>query len=160
VCAFAWQVFLDRIPSRVNLALRGVIKPPESKACVFCQRSDESTTHLLLHCSFTSSVWYAVFSWLGVASILPPDLSTGFAVMADMGGSKRRKSALLLLWQVTIWVIWRFRNDRLFNNKDVSAIEVVDSIKQLAWRWYLGRIAKQPCLLYEWLQEPWYCMGL
>jgi hypothetical protein len=24
----------------------------------------------------------------------------------------------------------------------------------------LGRIAKQPCLLYEWLQEPWYCMGL
>jgi hypothetical protein len=160
VCAFAWQVFLDRIPSRVNLAFRGVIKPPESKACILCQRSDESTTHLLLHCSFASSVWYALFSWLGFSFILPPDLSIGFASMAGLGGSKRRKTALLLLWQVTIWVIWRTRNDRLFNNKEASVIDVVDSIKHLTWRWYLGRIAKQPCLLYEWLQEPLYCMGL
>jgi hypothetical protein len=160
VCAFAWQVFLDRIPSRVNLAFRGVIKPPESKACILCQRTDESTTHLLLHCSFASSVWYALFSWLGFSFILPPDLSIGFASMAGLGGSKRRKTALLLLWQVTIWVIWRTRNDRLFNNKEASVIDVVDSIKHLTWRWYLGRIAKQPCLLYEWLQEPLYCMGL
>jgi hypothetical protein len=160
VSAFSWQAFLDRIPSRVNLALRGVIKPPESKACVLCQRTDESTKHLLLHCNFASAVWYELFSWLGFSFILPPDLSIAFASMAGMGGSKRRKKALLLLWQVSIWVIWRTRNDRLFKNKEASVLGVVDCIKQLAWRWYLGRIAKQPCLLYEWLQEPWYCMGL
>ncbi|KAK2400342.1 hypothetical protein QL285_050052 [Trifolium repens] len=160
VCAFTWQAFLDRIPSRVNLSCRGVIKPPESKACILCQGEDESTQHLLLHCNFASSVWYAVFNWLGLSYILPPNLSIAFASMAAMGGSKRRKKGLSMLWQVALWVIWRTRNDRWFKNKEATVLEVVDSIKHLAWRWFLGRIAKQPCLLFEWLQEPWYCMGL
>jgi hypothetical protein len=110
---------------------------------------------------FASCVWYALFSWLGLSFILPPNLSIAFTSMAAMDGSKRRKKGLLVLWQVAIWVIWRTRNDKLmFKNKEATVLEVVNSIKHLAWRWYLGRIAKQPCLLYEWLQEPWYCMGL
>jgi hypothetical protein len=160
VCAFTWQVMLDKIPSRINLSRRGILNPPESKACVICHSVDESAQHLLLHCDFASGVWYALFNWLGVAYISPPNLPIAFASMAGMGVSKRRKKGLLLLWQVALWLLWRTRNDRLFNNKETSVIEVVDSIKHLAWRWYIGRIANQPCLLYEWLKEPLYCMGL
>ncbi|MCI22238.1 F-box family protein, partial [Trifolium medium] len=136
VCAFTWQAILDKIPSRINLSRHGVIKPPESKVCVLCRRVDESSHHLLLHCNFASGVWYAIFNWLGVVYISPPNLSITFASMAGMGDSKRRKKGLLLLWQVVLWSIWRACNDRLFNNIEASVNEVVDSVKHLAWKWY------------------------
>jgi hypothetical protein len=160
VCAFAWQAILDKIPLRFNLSRRGVIKPLESKDCVFCRKVEETSQHLFLHCNFALGVWYAIFNWLGFAYISPPNLLISFASMAGMGVSKRRKKGLLLLWQVVLWSIWRARNDRLFNNKEASVYEVVDSIKHIAWKWYLGRIANHPCLLYEWLMEPWYCLEL
>jgi hypothetical protein len=121
---------------------------------------DETSQHLLLHCNFASGVWYAIFNWLSVSYISPPNLSISFASMAGMGVSKRRKKGLMLLWQVVLWSIWRARNDKLFNNKEASVNEVVESIKNIPWKWYLGRIANHPCLLYEWLKEPWYCMEL
>jgi hypothetical protein len=160
VCGFAWQAILDRIPSRFNLSRRGVIKPPESKDCAFCRLVEEKSQHLLLQCDFASGVWYAIFNWLGFVYISPPNLLISFAAMSGLGVSKRRKKGLMLLWQVVLWSIWKARNDRLFNNKEASVNEVVDSIKHISWKWYLGRIANHPCLLYEWLKEPWYCLEM
>jgi hypothetical protein len=36
--------------------------------------------------------------------------------------------------------------------------EVVDEIKRLSWQWYIGRLAKRPCLLYEWIWNPIDCL--
>jgi hypothetical protein len=132
VCAFAWQATIDKIPSRVNLAHRGIIKPPESKDCAFCRGMEETSQHLFLHCNFASGVWYAIFNWLGFAYISPPNISISLACMAGMGVSKRRKKGLLLLWQVVLWWLWRARNDRIFSNKEVSVLEVVESIKYIS----------------------------
>ncbi|KAK2421555.1 cyanogenic beta-glucosidase [Trifolium repens] len=137
VCGFAWQAILDRIPSRFNLSRRGVIKPPESKDCAFCRLVEEKSQHLLLQCDFASGVWYAIFNWLGFVYISPPNLLISFAAMSGLGVSKRRKKGLMLLWQVVLWSIWKARNDRLFNNKEASVNEVVDSIKHISWKWYL-----------------------
>jgi hypothetical protein len=49
-----------------------------------------------------------------------------------------------------MWVIWSVRNNYIFNNVAVTAHEIVDQIKMLSWKWFIGRIAKGPCLLYEW----------
>jgi hypothetical protein len=105
-------------------------------------------------------VFGAIFNWLGVSYISPLNLRVSFAYTVGMGVSKRRKKGLMLLWQLVLWSIWRARNDKLFNNKAASVIEVVESIKNIALKWYIGRIANRPCLLYEWLMEPWYCLEL
>jgi hypothetical protein len=55
-------------------------------------------------------------------------------------------------------VIWKVRNDLIFNNKSITEEEVVDLVKVSAWRWFLGRRTKHPCLLYEWKHELFYCL--
>ncbi|GJU76530.1 RNA-directed DNA polymerase, eukaryota [Tanacetum coccineum] len=45
---FAWKVSLDRLPTRSNLARRGVLVP--SSSCLICNVSDEDLAHLLFRC--------------------------------------------------------------------------------------------------------------
>jgi len=57
VVAFSWKLLYDRIPTRHNLALRNVLPPDEPLLCVLCEDSEESSTHLFLHCQVASKVW-------------------------------------------------------------------------------------------------------
>jgi len=72
------------------------------------------------------------------------------------GSCKKLRSGLKLIWKT---VIWKARNDRLFNSRVLSAIEVVDKIKVLVWCWYLGRMTKTLCLFYEWSWNPINCLA-
>jgi len=56
VLAFAWTLLLDRIPTRVNLAIRGVLNADASKSCVFCGRMEETAPHIFLHCEVVAKV--------------------------------------------------------------------------------------------------------
>jgi len=40
-----------------------------------------------------------------------------------------------------------------------SIEEVVDKIKVLAWRWYLGRLAKNRCFYYKCSWDPLICLS-
>ena len=42
VLAFAWKVFLNQVPTKVNLALRNVLAPEESTSCPMCNGAEES----------------------------------------------------------------------------------------------------------------------
>jgi hypothetical protein len=44
-------------------------------------------------------------------------------------------------------VIWKERNDRIFNNGGVVIDETVDRIKAVSWEWFIGRAAKGPSSL-------------
>jgi hypothetical protein len=35
--------------------------------------------------------------------------------------------------------------------------ELVDHVKFQSWKWFVGRVAKNPCLLYEWQWSPIDC---
>jgi hypothetical protein len=78
-------------------------------------------------------------------------------MLVSYGRGKRGKECLALIWQSVMWSIWKFRNDGVFNNKVVTIDEVVDHIKFQSWKWFIGRVAKIPCLLYEWQWSPVDC---
>lgn len=41
VLTFSWYMLLDRLPTRVNLALKGVLDVESSKNRVFCERGEK-----------------------------------------------------------------------------------------------------------------------
>ncbi|CAJ2635167.1 unnamed protein product [Trifolium pratense] len=82
VIAFSWQLLYDRIPTRCNLDYRGILAPDAPRDCVGCVGMTESSTHLFVHCSNAISVWYAIFRWIGVVIVIPPNLSTLFEMAA------------------------------------------------------------------------------
>jgi hypothetical protein len=80
------------------------------------------------------------------------------AVLIGYAKSKKERVGLCLIWNVFMWVIWSVRNCVIFNNVTVTVAEAVDKIKMLSRKWYIGRVAKGPFLLYEWEWSPLDCM--
>jgi hypothetical protein len=158
VIAFSWQMLLDRIPTRSNLLRRGVRLNGEEAGCILCGAISENSVHLLLHCPVASAVWYKLCRWLRFYFANPPNLFISFASFLGFTCLKKRKKGLALIWHAAVWVLWKVRNDRIFNNKLISVEEVVELIKVTAWRWFLGRLTRHPCLFYEWNHEPFCCM--
>ncbi|GKF46752.1 RNA-directed DNA polymerase, eukaryota, reverse transcriptase zinc-binding domain protein [Tanacetum coccineum] len=60
-----WRASLDRLPSRANLAMRGV--ELSSTSCPFCESVVEDIDHSLIRCPYVIKVWRKVWSWGNLA---------------------------------------------------------------------------------------------
>jgi hypothetical protein len=132
VSALAWQLLLNKIPTRDNLRRRNVLSLADSR-CIFCDLYVESTCHLFLHCCYTAEVWYALTRWLGVVLILPPTMSSSFALFVGCGSNKKRRKGFSIIWLAFVWAMWKVRNDRVFNNITVDTTVVVELIQRLSY---------------------------
>ena len=61
VNVFAWRVRMDKLPTRLNLSLRGMEIP--SILCPICGVEVESISHLLFSCSLARDILSKVFQW-------------------------------------------------------------------------------------------------
>jgi hypothetical protein len=114
--------------------------------------------HEFLHCDFAGSIWYVVCLWLGVVTVLPADMMMSYGLLVDSGRNKRIRKGISIVWVAFVWVIWRCRNDRIFNNVVGMVADTMDQIQRLSWQWYLSMTVKDACLLYEWIWDPGECM--
>jgi hypothetical protein len=160
VVVFSWQLLHYRLPTRSNLAHRHCLPPDTSQACVLCNGYVETVNHLFLHCDVALSIWYAVFNWLGVVLIMPPNMFILFDCFWDLAAGPQKRKGYLLIWHAVVWAIWKARNNIIFNHGVLSVTEVVDEIKAISWRWSISRLLPTPCLLYEWSVEPNICLNL
>lgn len=110
VVAFSWTLFLDCIPTHVNLVIRRVLNADAVVNCVFCCGMEETSTHLFLHCDFISKVWLKVFSRLQVNLVTPLNLFMHFQCWTNEARSRKLRRGFWLIWPV-IWVIWKETND-------------------------------------------------
>ncbi|GJS13371.1 RNA-directed DNA polymerase, eukaryota [Tanacetum coccineum] len=58
---FAWKVFLDALPTRINLSLRGIDIP--SIQCPICNLAVESSPHIFFSCPVARKVWRKIMIW-------------------------------------------------------------------------------------------------
>jgi hypothetical protein len=158
VCAFAWQLLLDRIPTKDKLLKRRIIQLAQG-VCVFCGLALKSSTHLFLHCRGAAKVWYDVSRWLGFFNTLPHTIVSSLAMLLLCAKNKKERGGLCLIWAAYVWVIWSIRNDIIFNNGVLFLDDVVEQVKLVSWKWYVGRVAKGPFLLYEWKWSALDCMS-
>lgn len=159
VVALSWKVLLNRIPTRLNLVRRNVIPTNASVLCVCCNLVKESANHLFLHCFETWKIWLYLQRWLEMSFITPPNLSCHW--MCWNGVSSHRNElnrGLPLIWHTTIWVIWKARNNIIFNDGVFRVDEIVEEIIMLSWRWCLARLKIPACLFYEWWWNPISCL--
>jgi hypothetical protein len=67
VCAFSWQLILDRIQTKDNLLKRRIIQVQHGN-CSLCGETSETGRHLFLHCRFVAKVWYDIIRWVFFSS--------------------------------------------------------------------------------------------
>jgi hypothetical protein len=158
VIAFSWKLLRNSIPTRVNLAVRGVQVAGGSVDCVLCVGKAEEANHLFMFCDFACGVWSRIFRWLAVVFVLPQNLSNFFDCFVGAASSKKVARGFALVWHTTVWTIWRCRNEVSFANGTRDLVKVVDDIKLQSWRWGMARRSIKICLFYEWCCEPGICL--
>jgi hypothetical protein len=157
VTALVWKALLDRIPTRVNLEIRRCLPPDICSNCVWCGVVPECTSHIFLHCGMARNIWLKLMEWLDLNFIMPPNMFIHWECWSGGISNKKIRKGLRMIWQAAIWVMWKARNDTIFNAGVTRWEEVVDEIKVLSWKWLLGSRKVQLCLFYEWVWSPRDC---
>jgi len=65
VSIFVWCLLRDRLPTKQNLASRGVLYV-EARSCIDRCGHVEDLNHLFLSCPYFAALWPMVRAWLGV----------------------------------------------------------------------------------------------
>lgn len=129
---FLWLAVHRRCWTADRLQHRGL---QNHSACVSCGFSQETIDHLLVGCAATSQVWTRFLARVVFAGLVPigqPMLEQHWLSSRDSLPRQKRRgfdSCFILV----VWMIWKERNNRVFNN-------VIASIGQL-----LQRIHEEHC---------------
>jgi len=126
---FAWRLLRYRLPTTDNLIRRRVVQPNTSLCSDGCG-FEENIDHLFLTLWFFFQIWYDIYTWLGLPSIKPATVHEHILQLCSLGGfSKTISSTFYLIWLSCIWIVWRDRNSRVFQQKGNSIHQLIDKIK-------------------------------
>jgi hypothetical protein len=86
--------------------------------CDFCSDGEETSAHIFLHCKVVMKVWEKVFQWLNFNFLIPNNLFVHFECWSVEVQSKKLRKGYQSIWHAFMWVIWKMRNDRIFNDRN------------------------------------------
>lgn len=101
----------------------GLDIPP---TCLLCGVSNESSAHLFFECEFSLGVWNGLLS--RSRFLHPHRLQDIILWLSSFQGPERLKGIFHLVFQATIYHLWKERNSRLHNNVSRSANLIMKDI--------------------------------
>jgi len=105
-------------------------------ACVAGCGHSELSNHLFLYCDIFSSLWYHVWSWLGIDFVLSGDLRHHFREFTNYAGLPRSTHLFFrIIWCASVWVLWKERNDRVFQNTASDFATLMAKVKLNSFLW-------------------------
>ncbi|GKB28399.1 RNA-directed DNA polymerase, eukaryota [Tanacetum coccineum] len=148
---FAWKVCLDRLPTRLNLSLRGIDIP--SISCPICSSAGESCAHLLFSCSMAKALYSKVARWCEMEIPVFDSYKYWLNWFISLRFSKAFKDMLEGIFFVMWWEIWKFRNQILFGTFQPRMACIFDDIVCVSFLWVSNR-CKNKIDWISWLKCP------
>ncbi|GKV18426.1 hypothetical protein SLEP1_g28813 [Rubroshorea leprosula] len=158
VSAFNWQLMLDRIPTKVNLLRRGIIKDMEESKCVICEEQEEDSAHLFLRCKMTRWLWEACTKWWGAEAKLDIDCSKTFEKFGEWSKETQTRQGWDCIWSMVVLTVWLARNQKLFQHKKINARKLFELIQLRSFIWVKARNDRYAFTLFDWLLNLIECM--
>jgi len=88
VYILAWRLLRDRLPTKNNLANRGIL-PLEARLCVIGCGYVEDVNYMFLSCPTFGALWPLVWAWLGVVGVDSQSVSDHFLQFINYAGCSR-----------------------------------------------------------------------
>ncbi|GKV18280.1 hypothetical protein SLEP1_g28685 [Rubroshorea leprosula] len=157
VSVFGWRMFLNRLTTKENLCKRGIVLSGDDAGCVFCHEGVEQLHHILCGCKRICLVWMKVLGWWEIQSVLPNDMFSlvESVVFGISGGVLKDLEALMFL--VTAWFIWYWRNMYVFRTEVMPEKQLFKSIQAKSFLWLKN---KEPGCVFsytDWMLRPREC---
>jgi len=92
--------------------------------CVLCMRKVESIDHCLIECINAKALWTYIFTFNSELS----DLKARDLLYLNLGESLDRDTFnyLTIIISTAVQTIWTARNDKVFNDKDISPTKIIN----------------------------------
>ena len=130
---FAWRLFRQRLPTKVNLRRRQV--EINDTLCPLSNNMEEDAAHLFFNCSKTLPLWWESRSWVNTVGVFPWNLKDHF-LQHIRGTTNGIKDIRWKCWLVALtWTIWQHRNGIVFKNQSFNGNKVLDDAVLLIWSW-------------------------
>ena len=130
-------------------------------SCIAGCDSPEIVDHLLFHCPHFGVVWHRIFRWLGISFIAPASTFDNLQQFCHLAGFSRAIHVFLTVnWMATVWVIWKERNNMIFNQKIDTLDHLVDNNKLMSFSWLKANKPTYAFSYHDWWRHPLPCMGV
>ncbi|GJY64946.1 RNA-directed DNA polymerase, eukaryota, reverse transcriptase zinc-binding domain protein [Tanacetum coccineum] len=134
---FMWRLFLDRLPHRLNLSLRGL--DIDSIMCPLCNNHVESNAHVFFSCDIARDVWSLVRGWCDSKFPSLSSCDDWDVWYPSWKASKDLKTQAYVIFASSCWVLWRFRNNVTFHSQVMRKCDIFDNIRLFSFSWLKSR---------------------
>ncbi|GLT59681.1 hypothetical protein SLA2020_324880 [Shorea laevis] len=153
VAALAWRAFFDRLPTKTNLARRGIIMVRAEIMCSWCSTEEESLDHLFFKCLYSWKIWTYCYTWWNFSLAAQVNVQRHYEQHMGLIQKKELKEAWRMIWLTTIWTVWVWRNQKVFGKEQNNEEEVRELIKHRSFYWLKAKL--YPNLQYDiWKDDP------
>ena len=160
VSVLVWQLLQNKLPTKDNLVRRMVLQHADT-ACVGGCSCMESAVHLFLYCDIFGSLWHLIYQWVGISFIPPASVADHFHQFGQLAGLPRfAHSYFQLIWHTSAWVIWKERNNRIFQHKAQDLTQLLESVKVMSFLWLKAKMLTSALSYNDWWRRPFLCMGV
>lgn len=154
ISGFSWKLVQRRLPTRLNLARKGVCLSGAGTTCPMCRGANETEQHLFFRCDFAVKIWNEGSRWWGLSTARTTLPKSHLLQHHGLVSRKATKKAWNVIWMAAVWSIWTERNNAIFKGVEPSVQRVADLLKLRSWFWLQAKSNVFESLLSEWLLDP------
>ncbi|GJT27100.1 RNA-directed DNA polymerase, eukaryota, reverse transcriptase zinc-binding domain protein [Tanacetum coccineum] len=147
----AWKVMTNSLPTRFNISRRGI--DIESLSCVNCDTGVETLNHLFFSCDMAKRVSQLIARWWDVPHIDIDSYGNWRSWIDNIKMPKSNKSMLEGVFYVTWWLLWNFRNKKIFEGHNNKKVTFFDEVICNSFYWCRYR-SKKSFSRDEWIKNP------
>eukprot|EP00253_Pinus_taeda_P013029 PITA_13029 len=144
VSMFIWLATKNKILTWDRIQKKGFIGPSR---CCLCKLEEETRDHLLIHCPFAKTLWIRAKRTFGKPENSPCEFKeVVFQWNAEVFQCQVVRRAWDLISGFSLWMIWKERNRRIFQNSAMESDVIWGKIIQ---------ILRETILADKWDGEDW-----
>nr|GEX64210.1 RNA-directed DNA polymerase, eukaryota [Tanacetum cinerariifolium] len=140
VNVFLWRLFLNKLPTRVNLNRKGI--DVASTLCPICCEDVKTVKHIFFSCEMAKDLWALTARWWELDIPICSNILEWCLWIDSLHLYSKAKSLLEEVGGKLMWSMWRFRNQLVFSIPPPKKTVLWDFIVSQYFLWISSRNPK------------------